>query len=410
MEHKDIPYLAKSLGQTEEEAGRNARYKFFKSIIKKHNIDYIATAHNKDDRAETVLMRIIRGSGLMGLRGIKYKREDNVIRPLLDVSREMIEGYCRENNLDYMTDSTNNDDDYMRNKVRHKLIPIIKELNPKAIDALSNLSKNVSDDADFLDDYAERLYARLNPPLFNNRFKALDIKTLKMIESRSILSRLILRCAKDAMGNSYTLEKKHIEMIIEFLYAEGEGNPSINMPGELVIYKRNGWMEFRLSQEKYEKNIADNIPKFDNTNAEELNLYNNTDFCIEVKLDKLYNIKSDCECYATSISVVPKSRLSIKKNDILLDYDLIINETGSDKLYLRNRKSGDRMVVYKNGNTKKLKSIFIDQKIRREERDKIPVLTDSEDNILAALGVRISEKYKINKDTKNILVVHLNKY
>lgn len=408
-EHADVPKLAKKLGMSEEEAGRKARYDFFRRISAENNIDLIATAHNKNDRAETVLMRIIRGSGLSGLRGIKYMREDGVIRPLLDVSRDEIEGYCREAELEFKTDSTNNNDDYTRNKIRHKLIPIAEELNPSVIDALANLSRNIGDDADFLDGYAKRLYERINPPIFKGKYKAIDIETLKMIDSRSIFARLILLCARDAMGKGYSLEKKHIDNIREFIFSDDNGNGSLNLPRGLVVSRRSGWLEFTIKPElRPVKRSTDEVEN--DIDEKELNLYNNKDFCIEVQPNKLYNIRYEDYGYKISVEIMPKKKVSLGENYIALDWDLISEGRDTKKLLLRNRRSGDRIAVYKNGMTRKLKNLFIDLKIRREDRACIPILCDDVDNIYAVVGVRASEEYKIRKSTDNILVIHYERY
>lgn len=406
-EKTDVPKLAQEKGMTEEEAGRRARYEFFERVLSENNIDYVATAHNKNDQAETVLMRIIRGSGLTGLRGIKYKREDCVIRPLLDVSREEIENYCREAEIDFKTDSTNKDDNYTRNKIRHQLIPLASEINPSVIDALANLSKTLGDDADFIDNYAKRLYARINPPLFKGSYKAIDIESLKLIDNRSIVSRIILLCARDAMGSGYSLEKKHIDSICSFF--ESEGNGSINLPKGLVVQKSYGWLEFKISP-KLRENNKENDEKNIDFEEKDLNLYNNKDFCIEVQPNKLYNIRYADYGYKVNLDIVPKDKVKLKSGDTALDWDMISGGSNAKKLIIRNRRSGDRIAVYKNGMSRKLKSLLIDLKIRREERDAIPLLCDDIDNILAVVGIRANEEYKMTKDTDNVLVVHYEKY
>lgn len=410
-EKTDVPKLAQEKGLTEEEAGRRARYEFFERVLSENNINYVATAHNKNDQAETVLMRIIRGSGLTGLRGIKYKREDCVIRPLLDVSREEIENYCREAEIDFKTDSTNKDDNYTRNKIRHQLIPLASEINPSVVDALANLSKTLGDDADFIDNYAKRLYARINPPLFKGSYKAIDIESLKLIDNRSIVSRIILLCARDAMGSDYSLEKKHIDSICSFF--ESEGNGSINLPKGLVVQKSYGWLEFKSSYAPGNKNLLNNKENAEqNTDNSEkdLNLYNNKDFCIEVQPNKLYNIKYADYGYKIKLDVVPKDKVRLLDGELALDWDMISGGRDAKKLIVRNRRSGDRIAVYKNGMSRKLKNLFIDLKIRREERDAIPLLCDDIDNILAVVGIRANEEYKMTKDTDNVLVVHYEKY
>ena len=121
----NVRELAKNTGMSDEMAGREARYAFFDDVCKSYGLTKIATAHNRNDRAETILMNLMRGSTMSGLSGIPYKR-DNIIRPILDLTRAEIESYCDSMGLLYVTDSTNAADDYTRNKIRHKLLPLIE--------------------------------------------------------------------------------------------------------------------------------------------------------------------------------------------------------------------------------------------------------------------------------------------
>lgn len=398
----DVPSLAKKLKISEEEAGRKARYDFFSQITDEKKIDFIATAHNKNDQAETVLMRMIRGTGLSGLRGIKYIREDGVIRPLLDVTRQEIEQYCHDFKLKYKTDSTNSDNNYTRNKIRNIILPMLeKELNPNATEALANLAGALSEDADFIDSYTKRLYQRLSPPVMNGKFKAIHINSINLINSPAIISRIIILCSKDEMGDEYYLERKHVSAVMDML--DEDGGSLISLPKGLVVEKRYGWLEFKKAVKNNNKQ----------EHQKELNLSNNKDFCIEVKFNKLYNIE-EIEA-SISINLMNTDALNLMQGDIALDADILgvdLSNIASckKKFFIRNRRSGDKFVIYKNGKSKKLKSLFIDMKIRREDRDRIPLLCDENDDILAVAGIRANEEYKITRFTKNVLVVRYEKY
>lgn len=133
-----------------EEAGRIIRYKFLNKIKNEIGANIITTAHNKNDQAETMIMRFLRGSGLAGLSGIKPVREDGIIRPLIETKREHILEYLKENDLQYRMDESNNDLYYLRNKVRHQLLPQLTEYNPNLLDTLSNVSFLMRSDEDFI--------------------------------------------------------------------------------------------------------------------------------------------------------------------------------------------------------------------------------------------------------------------
>lgn len=154
----NVRALSDEMGVGEEEAGRRVRYDTFERIRAAENADVIATAHNADDATETVLMHILRGCGVGGLRGIPAKR-GRIVRPLLDCTRSEIESYCAEHSVPYIVDSTNADQTYTRNRVRHQLLPLLREMNPSVDAALSRLRESAAQDEAFFAALAERALA-----------------------------------------------------------------------------------------------------------------------------------------------------------------------------------------------------------------------------------------------------------
>ncbi|MBQ2891210.1 MAG: tRNA lysidine(34) synthetase TilS [Clostridia bacterium] len=385
-----VPFLAKTVnaveiakeqGITVEEAGRQERYAFFREVCALGGQNVIATAHHRDDAAETVLMRIIRGTGIDGLSGIKYIREDGVIRPLLKVSRDEIEEYCKENSLSYCIDSTNSDNDYTRNKIRNELLPFIREnFNPNITESLMNLSESAKKDSDFLNSYAKRLYIRLGSPMPNRKPVVLHIDSLNMVED-AIMSRLIITAAKEAMGEDFYLERKHIKDILSL--KEKETGAMMNFPKGLTVQVKYGWLEFKDEGETEINETSRGIKNYFSTEIEPGNGY-----------------KIEGREGAVFVKRVLLSEYKKSAGDILLDEDKL-----SGKIVLRNRRDGDRMTVFADGREKKLKSIFIDMKIPREKRDDIPLICQG-DEVLAIVGGRVSEKYKTNKNSKRAWVIY----
>ena len=148
--------VRKERGESLEEAARRVRYSFLERVRKETKADLIATAHHKDDLAETVLYRIVRGTGIRGLVGMRPK-DGHLIRPLLIFTREEIEEYARKNGIDFVTDETNFDRRYARNFIRHEVIPILKELNPSLSDSLYRLSRNASLVFEFLEEEIKKI-------------------------------------------------------------------------------------------------------------------------------------------------------------------------------------------------------------------------------------------------------------
>ncbi len=372
--------IAKEAGLTVEEAGRRERYAFFNEVCKKGGQRVIVTAHNRDDEAETVLMRIIRGTGIDGLAGIKFIREDGVIRPLLKVSRAEIEEYCKANNLKYCTDSTNSDNDYTRNRIRNELLPYIREhFNPNITESLINLSESAARDSEFLNSYARRLYKRLGSPMPNRKPVVLHIESMGMVDN-AIMARLVMAAAKEAMGEDFRLERKHIRDILNI--KDKETGARVDLPKGLGVCVKYGWLEFVNNNEAEIKKT----PK-----------YFGKDYMMEIEPGNGYQIDGmEGTIFVKNILV---SEYKKTPGDVLIDADKICG-----KIVLRNRRKGDKMAVFEDGRCKKIKNIFIDMKIPREKRDDIPLICH-DDEVLAIVGGRVSEKYKVDKNSQRAWVI-----
>ena len=374
IEKVDVPSLAKTENLSVEAAGRLARYRAFHRICEKHGFNKIATAHNRDDQAETVLMRIIRGTGIDGLAGIQYKRSDGVIRPILDIERKDIEKYLSENDIEFCSDSTNKDNNYTRNNIRNVLLPMIRnEYNPNITAALSNLAETSAQDSSFIKGYSERLYNRINCPIKNKKPTVLDIESLKLLEE-SIKVRVIKCALSEVMGKGYKIEKIHVDSIINLL--DKETGARTELPKDLIVVVRYGWLVFEKE---------DNLPE--NFYADKIHY--------EVEIGRIYDVAE----YNISVKLTDPN-VKIESNQLMLDYDKLTDK----KLYIRFRRKGDKIAVFSDGRTKKLKSLLIDLKIPRNKRDEIPLLC-CDDEVIAVIGYRCAEPYKKNKNTKSGLVV-----
>jgi len=197
-----------------EEAGRKARYEFFEEIYSKVGANKIAIAHNKNDKAETIIMHLLRGSGLSGLKGIEPIRNNKYIRPLIECERSEIEKYCEENNLNPRIDKTNFENEYTRNKIRNIVIPYIKkEFNPNIIETLDRLSEVATDESNYIDRQVQNVYNKI---LLGKTEKQIILKWKEFNSQEKIIkSRLILYTVKELMGSTEGIEKIHIESIIK---------------------------------------------------------------------------------------------------------------------------------------------------------------------------------------------------
>ena len=213
VKKENITELAKEQKKGTEEVGRQVRYDFFEDVAQKTNSNKIATAHNSNDRAETVILNILRGSGISGLKGIEAMRDNKYIRPLIFTKREKIEEYCQENNLNPKIDESNMENIYNRNKVRNIIIPYIeKEFNKNIIQTINRLSDVATEENEFLQKLTEEQYNTIST--IENDTIILDLKKFNHLEL-VIKRRLILYTINEAIHTTNGIEKVNIDDIIK---------------------------------------------------------------------------------------------------------------------------------------------------------------------------------------------------
>ena len=233
----DVQKIANNKKIGTEEAGRNARYEFFDEILEKKNANKIAIAHNKNDKIETIIMNMLRGSGIAGLKGIEPIKNNKYIRPLIECERFEIEEYCAKNGIEPRIDRTNFENVYTRNKVRNIVIPFIKqEFNPNIIQTMDRLSDLVKEE----DEYLEKLVETKYNDYVEQEDKWQIIMNLKDFnkEEKVIKSRLLLYTISRLLGTTKGIEKIHIEDIIK-LCEKNIGNKYLTPNKNIKILVKN---------------------------------------------------------------------------------------------------------------------------------------------------------------------------
>lgn len=332
---KDIRGEARKHGMSEELYAREVRYEFFESL----GYDKIATAHNKNDVAETLLFNFMRGSQIGGLSGIPYKR-GNIIRPLLDVKKAEIEAFCRENGYEYVTDETNLEAIYSRNKIRLNMIPDIeKEFNPSFVDVVTKNATLIGEDAEFLDKLARDAFS-----------DEVSIDELKKME-KPIKRRVLELFWKEKTNSSQNLSADFIDDILNLCEKNHTGKV-IHLPGGFVAKTEYGKLIISKKQEK-------------------------TEYSYDFSAEELLKIPE-----------IGKTVL-IKKESKIPDFYL---DDGRE-LVARNRISGDVFCPTKMNGTKKLSDFFTDKKMSMDERDKTPIILCGE-KIVAVGDLRFSREFQ----------------
>ena len=367
----DVPKFCDENKLGLEDGARTLRYDIFEEIRMRLGADKIAIGHNKNDQAETVLMRIMRGTGLQGLRGIEYKRNEKIIRPILDVSRDSIEKYCEEYELNPRIDSTNLEAIYSRNKIRLKLLPYMKEeFNENIIESIVRMSDNIKLDSDYIDSQVEIAYQEAAKSYEDGVYIFTDV--LKKMH-KAIQSRIVIAAIRKVMGNVKSIDKKHIDDILK-LTSDSKKSKKINLPKGLFAYRFNDYIM-----------ISKNEINFEN-------------------IEFAYNLELGEDIYIDEIGKTFKSKVIDGKNFEIdkmedgcqyIDYGKI-----KGNLTLRNKRQGDKIRLQ--GGTKKIKELFIGMKIPREDRSLVPLIVD-EGMVLSVCGYRINADYKISDDTDKIL-------
>lgn len=238
----DVKKVAKNDKQGTEEAGRKVRYDFFQEIFEKENATKIAIAHNKNDKIETIIMNVFRGSGISGLRGIEPIRDNKFIRPLIETERINIEEYCKENNLNPRIDKTNFINDVTRNKIRNIVIPYIqKEFNPNFINTVDRLSEVITEEDEYMKKRTVEIYNKIK---IREQEGIIELNLKEFNKQEEVIKkRLIIYTIAKTIGSAQNIEKVNIEDIIK-LCSNNIGNKYLTPNKNIKISVGKGKIVF----------------------------------------------------------------------------------------------------------------------------------------------------------------------
>jgi len=376
--HKDIGSIAEKTRRSVEEAARDVRYSLFREYADSLGGALIAVAHNMNDQAETVLMRIIRGTGLDGLKGMEFYR-DGIIRPLLSVPRVLIEDYNKAVGIVPKIDSTNLVTDYTRNKVRLKLLPDIKELfDIDAVDALYRLSQTCNEDTELISFLVEKEYTECILEK-NDIFIKLSLDRLNSVP-KPALGRVIRRTLDDFSKSLKGIEHIHIEQVKK-LVQYGKTGSQVQLPGKIRIYKDYSFI-------KVFKEVAESI-----------DISNN--FSVRITHQGEYALPNTKKLNIELINVeeYKKEASKLTQRSLVQFFDFNSIKDSAD---IRFRQAGDIFFPFGSSGSKKLKEFLIDEKVPKEQRDKLLLLADGRE-IIWIIGMRTNEKYKVNNKTIKVV-------
>ena len=355
---KRIPVkkIAKEIGKTLEEVGREERYKFFSEIYEKVGANKIATAHNKDDQIETFLFRLTRGTSLQGLEGIKTKN-NNIIRPISEIYKKDILEYLNKNEIQYKIDKTNFENEFTRNSIRLDLIPFIEErynikFKDKIFSLIEEIRENNQNNSLNLSDYTDS----------KNRILLEKIKFLSNFDRKNLLGLFLNE-------KNIEVNRNKIDEINSLIKSNGTKKIDLNKTYRIVKNYTHLYIE-----EKREDNTI-----------------NNSTIQLKIPSEQVFNN------FKISIEIVKNLDIPKEKNQYLLD------TLYNDIIEVRYRKEGDRIFLDEN-HSKKIKEIFIEQKIPKDIRDRIPIFLYN-NNIFWIYNVKKAYIPKIDQDISKLVKV-----
>jgi tRNA(Ile)-lysidine synthase len=384
-ERVDVRDLQRRWHLSIEAAGRKARYQFFQETVDRHGFNKVALAHHADDNAETLLLNLLRGSGRLGLGGMPPMRAGCFIRPLIRADRADVLDYLRRRNLSALADPSNRDNDFLRNRIRNQLIPLLEREYQRGVRAVLHRS------AEALRDEEEWIETQIQP-LYEQAVVAcppgqliLDAGALRGFAS-AIQRRVVRAGLRFVKGDLRRIAFVHIEGILALVHRPGNGGP-LHLPGGLRVQRRGG----TLMIGRGDSGLAG-----ENPSAAGIDYSYQMDRCGVVTV-----AETGVTIALTAIEQEPADPTAAGPLTVFLDAAAV-----EFPVTIRNFRPGDRFAPLGMDGTQKLKKFFIDHKVPRDQRRRCPLLL-SRERILWVAGHRISREASLNRQTRQVLKAEL---
>lgn len=371
----DADGYAAEKGVSTEVAGREIRYSFFSRIMEDEGYNKCATAHNQNDQGETVLLNLIRGTGLSGLTGISARR-DNYIRPLLSTPRLDIEEYLRNLGIEGRKDATNEENNYSRNKIRNVIIPYIREnFNEDFSTAVYRMAELLEEDSSYLENKARECAERF---ILEKSYETMIRKDAFRLD-KAILNRVVLSAVRMVKGDTINIEKVHVDKIVKL--QGGETGKIIDIKDDVTAYNNYGDVYIRRKSTSIDPSILSPLK------------------------EKSYNIPGTYYIGTLRVKLEILDSIPAKKDPSCRYFDL---DTIGRRIRIRNRVHGDRVKPLGMTGYKKVKDIFIDRKIKRDLRNNLLVFL-KDDEIFYIEDTVTGEDFKVTDKTEKVLSVGIFK-
>ncbi len=342
---------------------RSVRYNFFEELVENYGAKYLMTAHQGDDLIETILMRIVRGSTLKGYSGfsrIVDKGSYKIVRPLITVTKDEINEFNKKNNIQFAIDSSNNEDHYTRNRYRHVVLPFLKNEEKNVHKKFLKFSETLIENSNFIDLEASKVF---NKVFLNG---SLDIDKFKQLE-KVLQVKIIYNILEKIYGDDLLIVgDAHVDLIFDLINST-KSNSIVHLPNNVIVIKAYNELVFSFDEEEYGS--------------------------YEIEINEIVNL--------------PNGKIIEKIEDINDNSNYVIRLNSKDislPLYVRNRKDGDKIEIKGMDGRKKVSDVFINEKIKLNERKLWPIVLDSKDNIVWIPGIKKSKFDKTGSSEYDIVL------
>ncbi len=379
---RNLPFETKSAhmdaqGGSLEDRARKARYRFFEEVRTRFSADKIALGHQRNDQAETVLMRLLRGSGTGGLSGIAPIRDGRVIRPILELGRSEIETYLHKRELSFKTDPTNREEKFLRNRIRSLMIPSLEQYQPQVIDILAQTADILREDHEYLETVSRKWLAERAPAQRNG---LVEIDVAEFLELPPAVGKRVIRHCVAHTGTGLSgVTWRHISSVYQ-LAGGKRSQGAIHLPKGLMVQRIYDRLSFGKGSSR-----------------------KSADYFHILHGPGRYAIEdASCILLVEEMCAMPPSFPEGAPWTAYFDARKI-----SYPLALRNFRPGDKFIPLGMRGHKKVKDLFIDRKLPKPVRSRLPILLSGE-NILWVCGIMIDDRVKVSLDTEKVLKVSLH--
>ncbi len=390
---KGLPFRTKSISVPDimkrkkgslEDISREERYRFFEEIVSGDHLDRIALGHNMDDQAETVIIKFLRGSGMEGLRGMLPVRDRIYIRPLINVARSEIDSFLKKEGIGFVRDESNESTLFLRNRVRNELIPELREqYNNRLVDTINRTASILRAEDDFIGNTVEGILVDWGISRDESETR-LEIKKLAALHE-ALRHRIIKELLEDKTSSKKGIGYRHVRAVLDL--AEGENVSGIlSLPLNVTVARE--YDTIIIDRDEVVRHSSGGKPVSEGEATE--------GFLYQVKIPSQITVPGADMGFRFKFVESDEINFGLR-NAVFIDYNQIV-----PPIYIRNISEGDRIQPFGMKGTKKLSDIFIDRKIPKRKRGRIPLVAD-EKSVVWIPGIMLSQRVKITDMTEKVV-------